>query len=334
MIPQTQTTSDVRSNRVQQARTNTAAIANQAPTQGINPQSFLEGATWLNPDQDRTLRPAMEQNDAARQEIEDAMFARQQRLLAPQFQQQERRMQQQLANRGLAAGGEAYGIDNSIFADAQNRAYADAADQAVLAGSNEMQRLFQNDLADRGLIDQRQRAELDMLNQLYGMGGQFQTARDTANIGANASMYGADRGLDAANASAGAQTHIASMNNQQRAREFESTFGLQRDQFDAMLDQQGFSNSFQDRAYGDQLDMANRQQFMNEMGFFLQPGQTYGGNGGNIDVGGAFGNYQQGMNQQYGAQMNQANANWQAQQAQQAQYMQMMAMFGSYLGGG
>src|SRR5690606_7273698 len=101
----------------------------------------------------------------------------------------------------------------------------------------------------------------------------------------------------AAGASAGAQVSIAQMNN-----------ALQRDQFNANLDQQGFTNSFQDRAYQDQLSMANRQQFFNEMGFFLAPGQTYGGNGGNIDVGGAFGNYQNGMNQQYGAQMNQANA--------------------------
>lgn len=303
------------------------------PQSGVSGQAFVDGASWLDQGP-RTVRDAMPMDAAARQEIEDAMFARQQRLLGPQFEQQQRALQQRLANQGLAAGGEAYGVDNSIFADAQNRAYADAADQAVLAGSQEMNRLAQLDLADRGLIDQRQQFELGQLNQLYGMGGQFQNSLDTANIGARASMYGADQAANAAGASANAQLNIAQLNQQQRAREFENTFGLQRDQFDAMLDQQGFTNSFQDRAYLDGLDMQGRQQFFNEMGFFLQPGQSYNPANGGIDVGGAFNTYQNGQNNQYNAGVNQQNANWQQQQQQQQQYAQWAAMFGSMFGGG
>lgn len=66
--------------------------------------------------------------------LEDAIFERQVRLLDPQFAQRERALRQNLADRGLVEGSEAYVNALNLELDQQNRARQDAALSAVLGG--------------------------------------------------------------------------------------------------------------------------------------------------------------------------------------------------------
>lgn len=80
--------------------------------------------------------------------LEDAVFERQTRLLEPQFQQRERSLKQNLADRGVPEGSEQYGMLLNQELDMQNRARGDAALSAVLAGRDyyNQDRAFANQL--------------------------------------------------------------------------------------------------------------------------------------------------------------------------------------------
>ena len=72
--------------------------------------------------------------------IEGAFYDRQTRLLEPQFAQRERGLRQNLADRGLVEGSEAYTNALNMERDQQNRARQDAALSAVLAGREAFER--------------------------------------------------------------------------------------------------------------------------------------------------------------------------------------------------
>lgn len=76
--------------------------------------------------------PAMPNYDPQR--YTDAFFAQQRGLLDPVFAEQERALQNRLANQGLPTTGEAYGYDVGIFNKERNDAYSRAANDAILAG--------------------------------------------------------------------------------------------------------------------------------------------------------------------------------------------------------
>lgn len=85
-----------------------------------------------------------------RGDVEQAFFDRQRALLDPVLSDQQRAMQQRLANRGLPESGEAYNRDTTRFLDARNRAFTDLARNAVLAGGSEASRQVGDMLAARG----------------------------------------------------------------------------------------------------------------------------------------------------------------------------------------
>ena len=88
-----------------------------------------------------------------RQRAEDASFARSERLLNPVFERQENRLRQDLANRGQPiAQGTAGGSEFDIFNQQRNLSYEDAANQAVLAGGAESDRLLNQALGTRGQL--------------------------------------------------------------------------------------------------------------------------------------------------------------------------------------
>lgn len=69
--------------------------------------------------------------------VERAMFDRQKQLLAPVFEEQDRALEQKLANQGLPIGSEAYAGERTRFDRTRNEALTGAANQAVLAGRQE-----------------------------------------------------------------------------------------------------------------------------------------------------------------------------------------------------
>lgn len=226
-------------------------IPGQMQGQRIDPRSFSE-------------IPNIGGSDEARTRIEQAMMARSRALLDPAFADQERAMQGRLANRGLAAGSEAFDRELTQFNDARNRAYSDAANQAVMAGSQEAQRLFGNQLSYDQLASAERIAQLQ---------------RDAA----------------AGNAAAQMQLQQMQLQYNMSAQELEASFRQQA--FDSQQAQQQFDNQFRLMSYGDQASLADRQQFFNELQYFLGGGmgQSYPQIGQPQayvpNVGNAFGNY-------------------------------------------
>lgn len=80
-----------------------------------------------------------------RDQVTQATFDRAMNLLNPQFEQQDRRREQDLANRGLPISGEAYQTDRSNTARSRGDVMNQLAMSAVLAGGQEQTRLL-NDL--------------------------------------------------------------------------------------------------------------------------------------------------------------------------------------------
>jgi hypothetical protein len=218
-------------------------------------------------------------------------MARARRLLDPQFESQERKMQQELVNRGLQPGTEAYDVAVSQFNRAKNDAYAQAQNQAITAGTAEQQRLFGNQFQYDNLAQQQRIAQL----QIDASNGNAAAQREIA-------MIQAQMGMDQFNAS---RQDAASQQAWQQA--------MAEAQFGASQGQQGFANQMALL----QQQMAQRGQYFNEMGWFL---------GGQVpqmgmptvnapNVMGAFQNFDQGNMANWQGQMQQAQMQQQAQQA-------------------
>lgn len=86
-------------------------------------------------------------NPDAYRNYQDQAFAASRRLLDPYYEQQNRQFEQTMANRGLPAGGEAYNTGYANLTDAMNRAYEEAAFNALQYGEqarmNDYNRLAQ-----------------------------------------------------------------------------------------------------------------------------------------------------------------------------------------------
>ena len=79
----------------------------------------------------------------AGQPVEDATYNLLTRRMDPFYEERERRLVQDLANRGLPVGGEAREGAIGRFERGMGEQYLNAADRAVLAGRDERARLFQ-----------------------------------------------------------------------------------------------------------------------------------------------------------------------------------------------
>lgn len=111
--------------------------------------------------------PGMQQvdmaNDQTRGRVEDAYFNRSKRLLDQQFGDQQNAVTADLRARGYQYGGQDYNSQmQKQVTDPRNRAMQDAADAAVQAGGNEMQRMNTMQLGNRNQGIQEQ---LTMRNQ-------------------------------------------------------------------------------------------------------------------------------------------------------------------------
>lgn len=127
-----------------------------------------------------------------------AYFDQQKALLDPYYQQQQRSFDQTMANRGLPSGSEAYDTNYANLHDAMNRAYQNAANQAILTGQQVQNQAYNqgantynmnaqtplnyfgaNQNADTNYYNQLSGANQINYNQLAGLLGMNQAAPNT-----------------------------------------------------------------------------------------------------------------------------------------------------------
>lgn len=115
---------------------------------------------------------------ADRENVTRAAFEQAKRLMDPEFRTRERRLQQQLSDQGLPMTGEAYDHEMGNFRDTENRAYDEAAFNAMKFGADEQSRLFGLDMntndaiikqqmTDAGLRDNARNAGIEEAYQEY-----------------------------------------------------------------------------------------------------------------------------------------------------------------------
>ena len=86
--------------------------------------------------------PGIDDFSADARRVQEASFQNAVGLLSPEFERQEDRLRQTLANQGLPIGSEAFEGEFDRFNEQQNRAISDAAFRSIGAGSAEQSRLF------------------------------------------------------------------------------------------------------------------------------------------------------------------------------------------------
>lgn len=116
---------------------------------------------------------------ADRQRVEDAVYNRMTSRLDDRYGRDQSALENRLANQGIVQGSEAYTNAMKDFDYGKNDAYQSAADQAIIAGGNEQNRLFGLDIQGRqqGIQERSlQRSQpVNELAALLGFGGGVQS---------------------------------------------------------------------------------------------------------------------------------------------------------------
>lgn len=89
-------------------------------------------------------------SDQTRQRVEDAVYARQQMRLDPQFKEEEARVSSQITGSGIPLGSDAHKAKMQEYYDAKERAYSGARNDSIVMGGAEQSRLINDQLAIRG----------------------------------------------------------------------------------------------------------------------------------------------------------------------------------------
>jgi hypothetical protein len=118
-------------------------------------------------------------DEAARQQVQDAMYRRETAQLDPRYKQQQIDLETQLANQGIGRGSEAWSKATTDFNRSKDSAYGDALDRSILAGGAEQSRLF-------GLKSSRRAQNLGALGSLYNM----QQGKRKDQMAAYANLFG------------------------------------------------------------------------------------------------------------------------------------------------
>lgn len=110
--------------------------------------------------------------DAYRTGSERAFFDRSRGLLDEQFQTEEERLRQRLANQGTQAGNEGYGAELGIFNQRRNEAFGNLANEAVMFGGQEALRQLQGQGALRStMFGERGATRANQFNELASLLG-------------------------------------------------------------------------------------------------------------------------------------------------------------------
>ncbi|HOV57829.1 MAG TPA: hypothetical protein PLN91_08130 [Rhodanobacteraceae bacterium] len=226
------------------------------------------------------------------QAYRDAAYGEAQRNLDPQWKQAQADFEQQMVGRGFSPGTEAYQAAYDNFMRGKNDAYSSARNQAFGQGLQAQGQAFGQGLSQSQLANELQKAR-------WSLEGQMAQANATNSMAAEASRNNAAQ-LDW---------------DKQR---FQQTFG-------AGQDQQDFENLMRLFGAGQSTTQYNNS-LLNQDQSRLMPLMSLipGANGApNIDVLSPY-------NNQYNAQVNQAQANQQQQNANNQNYAAIAAALASY----
>ncbi len=168
------------------------------------------------------------------QRLEDALFQRQTRLLEPQLQQREGRLRQNLADRGLVEGSEAYNEALNMELDQANRARQDAAFASVQAGQDAMQNDRFMGLQEDSLNQQAFQSDRDLARTLNN--DDFARRFDLDNADRNYFLQRQQLGVQA---------------DQAKFQQLASLLGLSPAQPITPIDVQGAINNATDAAFGE-----------------------------------------------------------------------------------
>jgi len=177
--------------------------------------------------------------DQSGDQVQEALYRQQTRMLDPQYQQQSSDLESRLANQGIMPGSEAYNREMDNFARQRDSAYADARDRAILAGGNEQSRLFNLGLASADLANRAN-------DQEFGQGA----TRAGFSNSANQQEFG--QNLDR-----------STFNNQAVAQRFGQELQANDQTFNQALSAAQFGNQARQQALQEQL--ALRQLPLNEI---------------------------------------------------------------------
>ena len=112
-------------------------------------QNFNYNSAPNMPGVARINSPMPSANQAVRNSVEDALYARSTARLNPRFQQSGDQLASSLAAQGITQGSEAYNREMQNFNNAKNDAYSSAMNDAIAAGGTELQRQFGMDMTAR-----------------------------------------------------------------------------------------------------------------------------------------------------------------------------------------
>jgi len=185
-------------------------------------QSTLPGAgnvPLLNIPQDLPTLPT--DFEATRRQVTQSVFDRQLGLLQPEFTRQRESLEQNLADRGLPIGGEAYNSAIDRLERQQGEQQQRLAQSADLAGGQEAQRLFNQASTARGQLFREAAAqgEFDLAGQQQAFGQQA----------ANVAQQNAARQQQIAD-----QLRANELQNQQRQAMLNERIGLRGQQFNEL----------------------------------------------------------------------------------------------------
>lgn len=105
--------------------------------------------TYSKPLDYSSLGDLPQADEAARQKIQDALYANSTRTLDPYWQQQQSDMASSLAAQGINLGSDAYDRQYGNFIRGRNDAYDQARNDATTMSTDQMQKLFQMAMARR-----------------------------------------------------------------------------------------------------------------------------------------------------------------------------------------
>lgn len=218
------------------------------------------------------------QNFGNWQEFEDNAYAGFVRQLDPQWAERERQLGQELNNRGIPPGSEAWTQAMADFNQGRNDAYGQARQQAQQAGLAAQNQAFGQNAIESQLANALLRSQWDMDTRMAGIGAQ--------NNATNAQ-------LQQALASLGLQRDLG-FGNMGLQRELGLYgVGLDYDRLGFAQDQAGFGNLMQMLQFGFGANQYNNQLLNDDygrgMGLFGMVPQV---SPGQVDVTGPYGNAQ------------------------------------------
>ena len=213
----------------------------------------------------------------------DQAYAESQRYMKPQHDQQNRRMQQELVNKGIDPNSPNGQEQMKMMAMQQGDQQNAAQFQALQFGQGIQNQMSQQELANQGLAGQMQQALWQ--NQLGSSGQDLQKYLGDQGFALGKGQLGNQRygqDLNYMLGMGGQDLQRYGMDQNYQLGQGQLDMGRQGQDFNQMMGLEGVD--FRNRAYGDQRGDTQNQLIMQMLGM---GGPQMGG--GSLDAGGAFG---------------------------------------------